>query len=171
MDCVLLSSHLASHNFVNTRYWFPHLICLCTRSLEVSKDHKFIILYLFSVCQLTWSSFRFQQGFSGLNSIGFAVIRKGCLKLKLRCYALGDELGGSGQVNQPFNKSNNGPIFQELNASGASFRTVGAEITQETGDFFVSDAEGDPDKPTDGFSSIDQAINALREGKVGEWLY
>jgi len=39
---------------------------------------------------------------------------------------------------------------------------------QETGDFFVSDAEGDPDKPTDGFSSIDQAINALREGKVGE---
>jgi len=29
----------------------------------------------------------------------------------------------------------------------------------------VSDAEGDPDKPTDGFSSIDQAINALREGK------
>ena len=32
----------------------------------------------------------------------------------------------------------------------------------------MSDAEGDPDKPTDGFSSIDQAINALREGKVCE---
>ncbi|OEL31051.1 putative monofunctional riboflavin biosynthesis protein RIBA 3, chloroplastic [Dichanthelium oligosanthes] len=105
----------------------------------------------------------FQQGSSGLNSIGFAVIRKGCLKL--RCYAIGDELDGPGRINHPFNKHNNGPVFQGLDASGASFRTVGAEITQETGDFFVSDAEGDPDKPTNGFSSIDQAINALREGK------
>ncbi|XP_062179922.1 probable monofunctional riboflavin biosynthesis protein RIBA 3, chloroplastic isoform X1 [Phragmites australis] len=104
---------------------------------------------------------RCQQGPGG-NSIGFAVIRKGCLKL--RCYAIGDGFGGPGHLNDPLN-NNNGPVFQGLNGSGASFRTVGAEITQETGDFFVSDAEGDPDKPTDGFSSIDQAINALREGR------
>jgi 3,4-dihydroxy 2-butanone 4-phosphate synthase/GTP cyclohydrolase II len=170
MDCVLLSSHLTPHNFVNTRYDFCTCF-VCAKGLwkfPRTISSWFYILF-FSVCQLTWSSFRFQQGCSGLNSIGIAVIRKGCLKL--RCYAIGDELGGSGQVNQPFNKSNNGSVFQGLNASGASFRTVGAEITQETGDFFVSDAEGDPDKPTDGFSSIDQAINALREGKVGEWLY
>ncbi|CAN6327967.1 unnamed protein product [Urochloa humidicola] len=108
-------------------------------------------------------SSRYHQGSNGLNSIGFAVIRKGCLKL--RCYAIGDELGGPGRINHPFNGNSNGPIFPGLNASGASFRTVGAEITQETGDFFVSDAGGDPDKPTDGFSSIDQAVNALREGK------
>lgn len=116
-------------------------------------------------CQL-FQFFRLQQGPGGLNSIGFAVIRKGCLKF--RCYAIGDELNGPGRFNKPFNKNSNGPVFQGLDASGASFRTVGAEITQDTRDFFVSDAEGDPDKPTDGFSSIDQAINALREGKVGE---
>lgn len=32
----------------------------------------------------------------------------------------------------------------------------------------MSDAEGDPDQPSEGFCSIDQAVNALREGKVGE---
>ncbi|KAI9196409.1 hypothetical protein LWI28_023707 [Acer negundo] len=40
-----------------------------------------------------------------------------------------------------------------------------AEITPETIDFFVSDAEGDPDCPTEGFSSIEQALNKIREGK------
>jgi 3,4-dihydroxy 2-butanone 4-phosphate synthase / GTP cyclohydrolase II len=110
-----------------------------------------------------------QLGPGGLNSIGFAVIKKGCLKL--RCYAIGDELGGPGRLSKHFVENSNGPVFQGLDASAGSFRTVGAEITQDTGDFFVSDAEGDPDKPTDGFSSIDQAIGALREGKVGEWLH
>jgi 3,4-dihydroxy 2-butanone 4-phosphate synthase / GTP cyclohydrolase II len=82
----------------------------------------------------------------------------------LRCYATSDGLGDQ------LNESTNGSFFQRLPGSGASVRTVGAEITQETGDFFVSDAKGDSDRPTDGFSSIDQAITALREGKVGDWL-
>ncbi|KAF5181729.1 3,4-dihydroxy-2-butanone 4-phosphate synthase [Thalictrum thalictroides] len=52
------------------------------------------------------------------------------------------------------------------NQNGLStFRTLDAEITQETIDFFVSDAEGDPDCPTDGFSSIEHALNTLRQGK------
>ncbi|KAI4963373.1 hypothetical protein ZWY2020_014949, partial [Hordeum vulgare] len=86
-------------------------------------------------------------------------LSEGCLSL--RCYAIGD----AGRRNDPLNENKNGPISQELNGPSASFTTVGAEITQETGDFFVSDAEGDPDKPTDGFSSIEDAINSLREGK------
>lgn len=49
----------------------------------------------------------------------------------------------------------------------APFVTVDAEITPETIDFFVSDAEGDPDCPSEGFSSIEQALSALRQGKVG----
>ena len=106
---------------------------------------------------------RVQQGSGGINSIGFAVIRKG--SLKLRCYAIGG-LGGGENLNDPLKESNNGPVLQGFNGSSASFRTVGAKITQETGDFFVSDAEGDPDKPTDGFSSIDEAIGALHEGKM-----
>ena len=48
----------------------------------------------------------------------------------------------------------------------APFGTIDAEITHETIDFFVSDAEGDPDCPTKGYSSIEQGLNTLREGKV-----
>uniref|UniRef100_A0A0D9WHC4 GTP cyclohydrolase II n=1 Tax=Leersia perrieri TaxID=77586 RepID=A0A0D9WHC4_9ORYZ len=95
---------------------------------------------------------RFQQGSGGISSIGFAVIRKG--GLNLRCYAV-DGIGGPENLNDPLKENNNGPVLQGLNGSGASFRTVGAEITQETGDFFVSDAEGDPDKPTDDDESGD----------------
>ncbi|XP_012064968.1 monofunctional riboflavin biosynthesis protein RIBA 3, chloroplastic isoform X2 [Jatropha curcas] len=47
----------------------------------------------------------------------------------------------------------------------APFGTLDAEITPETIDFFVSDAEGDPDCPTPGYSSIEQALNTLRQGK------
>jgi 3,4-dihydroxy 2-butanone 4-phosphate synthase / GTP cyclohydrolase II len=78
----------------------------------------------------------------------------------------GDGVGDPRYLDDQLNKTSNGSVFQEL--PGASFRTVGAEITQKTGDFFVSDADGDLDKPTDGFSLIDQAIFSLREGKVGE---
>ncbi|GAB2286025.1 Monofunctional riboflavin biosynthesis protein RIBA 3, chloroplastic [Dionaea muscipula] len=45
------------------------------------------------------------------------------------------------------------------------FRTSDAEITLETTDFFVSDADGDPDRPTKGYSSIEQALAALSQGK------
>lgn len=51
-------------------------------------------------------------------------------------------------------------------SASAPFGTLDAEITPETVDFFVSDAEGDPDCPSKGFSSIEQALNALRQGKV-----
>ena len=60
----------------------------------------------------------------------------------------------------------NGYFFSDFDGSGVSFGTLSAEITHETVDFFVSDAEGDPDRPSEGFSSIDQAINALRQGQV-----
>ncbi|XAR59023.1 GTP cyclohydrolase II [Bertholletia excelsa] len=50
-------------------------------------------------------------------------------------------------------------------SSPAAVGTVDAEITPETVDFFVSDAKGDPDCPSEGFSSIDLALNVLRQGK------
>ncbi|KAI3937971.1 hypothetical protein MKX01_027898 [Papaver californicum] len=69
------------------------------------------------------------------------------------------EVGFTGSVFDGSSKENqNGSL---------PFKTLKAEITKETVDFFVSDAEGDPDCPTDGFSSIDQALVALRQGKVG----
>ncbi|GFP82362.1 monofunctional riboflavin biosynthesis protein riba 3 chloroplastic [Phtheirospermum japonicum] len=53
----------------------------------------------------------------------------------------------------------------DQSSSPAPFETLEAEITQETIDFFVSDAEGDPDRPSPGFSSIEQALIALRQEK------
>ncbi|XP_057473424.1 monofunctional riboflavin biosynthesis protein RIBA 3, chloroplastic-like isoform X1 [Actinidia eriantha] len=50
-------------------------------------------------------------------------------------------------------------------SASAPFGTLDAEITPETADFFVSDAEGDPDCPSEGFSSVEQALNMLRQGK------
>lgn len=49
---------------------------------------------------------------------------------------------------------------------GSFFDHVDAELTPETVDFFVSDAEGDPDCPTQGYSSIELALQSLRQGKV-----
>ncbi|KAM3303463.1 monofunctional riboflavin biosynthesis protein RIBA 3, chloroplastic [Capsicum chacoense] len=55
----------------------------------------------------------------------------------------------------------------ESNENGSvPFETLlSAEITHETIDFFVSEAEGDPDCPSKGYSSIEEALAALREGK------
>lgn len=47
-----------------------------------------------------------------------------------------------------------------------SFQTVTAEITQQTEQFFASEAEGDPDQPSPGFASIGEAVEAIQEGKV-----
>ncbi|XP_013615761.1 PREDICTED: monofunctional riboflavin biosynthesis protein RIBA 3, chloroplastic isoform X1 [Brassica oleracea var. oleracea] len=53
-----------------------------------------------------------------------------------------------------------------LRGTDASFFDhVDAELTPETVDFFVSDADGDPDCPTQGYSSIELALQSLRQGK------
>lgn len=56
------------------------------------------------------------------------------------------------------------------NENGSLFGTLDAEITPETIDFFVSDADGDPDCPSDGYTSIEQALNTLRQGKVATFM-
>lgn len=66
----------------------------------------------------------------------------------------------------------NGSLLGALDeSSSAPFGTVDAEITPETIDFFVSDAEGDPDCPSEGYTSIDQALNTLRQGKVATYAH
>ncbi|CAA7032165.1 unnamed protein product [Microthlaspi erraticum] len=58
-------------------------------------------------------------------------------------------------------------INESSSFDSASFeKTVDVENTQESSvDFFVCDAEGDPDCPTRGYSSIEHALQALRQGK------
>ncbi|KAL0460289.1 UNVERIFIED_CONTAM: Monofunctional riboflavin biosynthesis protein RIBA 3, chloroplastic [Sesamum latifolium] len=83
------------------------------------------------------------------------------------CWAVGSS--GSISDEDSFTKENlNGSLFDTLSdesSSPAPFGTLEAEITQETIDFFVSDAEGDPDCPSPGYSSVEQALTALRQGK------
>lgn len=82
---------------------------------------------------------RLQRSFAA-PKVGFGQWR--LQRKKKSCWAIGDETNGS------------------------VFGTVDAEITPETVDFFVSEAEGDPDRPSEGYSSIEHAINTLRQGKV-----
>ncbi|KAL6953630.1 Monofunctional riboflavin biosynthesis protein RIBA 3, chloroplastic [Sarracenia purpurea var. burkii] len=79
----------------------------------------------------------------------------------------GDGIGTDNVFDERSERGNeNGSFLGALNdSSSASFGTLAAEITPETTDFFVSDAEGDPDCPSEGFSSIEQALNVLRRGE------
>ncbi|XP_014496596.1 monofunctional riboflavin biosynthesis protein RIBA 3, chloroplastic [Vigna radiata var. radiata] len=85
------------------------------------------------------------------------------------CCAVGFSADGTEDVFDDSNlkRNENGSLLGALNnePSLAPFRTLDAEITPETTDFFVSDAEGDPDCPSKGYSSIEHALNALRQGK------
>ncbi|XP_040362740.1 monofunctional riboflavin biosynthesis protein RIBA 3, chloroplastic isoform X1 [Rosa chinensis] len=86
------------------------------------------------------------------------------------CWAIGVSRTGEGNLSNdiPLKKSENGSLLGGLDESASSAPIIGtldAEITPETIDFFVSDAEGDPDSPSEGYSSIEQALNTLRQGK------
>ncbi|KAB1213031.1 Monofunctional riboflavin biosynthesis protein RIBA 3, chloroplastic [Morella rubra] len=84
------------------------------------------------------------------------------------CWATGVSGVGAGNLydDSALKGTGNGSLLGTFDQSAsAPFGTLDAEITPETIDFFVSDAEGDPDSPSAGYSSIEQALNALRQGK------
>ena len=93
--------------------------------------------------------------------------------LNLPCWAAGvpgigaKNLFDDSSLQGSENRSVLGAFDDEL--ASAPFGTLDAEITPETIDFFVSDAEGDPDCPSEGYFSIEQALNTLRQGKVGNF--
>lgn len=86
------------------------------------------------------------------------------------CFSYGRPLPASRSTNLKLN--GNGCLATNENGDLLGFPyepnsiTPKAKITQETTDFFVSDIYGDPDCPTEGFSSISQALDVLRQGKV-----
>jgi hypothetical protein len=54
----------------------------------------------------------------------------------------------------------------ETTATEANLEILTARITEPTEPFFSSETEGDPDQPSEGMSSITDAIEAIRDGKV-----
>ncbi|KAI3682428.1 hypothetical protein L1987_82404 [Smallanthus sonchifolius] len=78
----------------------------------------------------------------------------------LTCRAHGDIAGGENGSVFGVSGPNAGELFPSPEKNSENFKTVEAEITPETVDFFVSDAEGDPDCP-----SVEDALSTLRQGK------
>lgn len=113
--------------------------------------------------------------FSHSKSVGLGGTVNGNRPWKLTtCWAIGlsGDNNNISHDNTIFKNENlNGSLFDDDESSPALFGTVEAEITQETIDFFVSDAEGDPDRPSPGYSSIEQALAALRQEKVGLCIF
>ena len=68
-----------------------------------------------------------------------------------------------GVFSSSSSKSNNGSMGIELQPDLVSFGTLAAEMIPTT---MVSSEEFDLDRPTDGFASIPQAIEDIRQGKV-----
>ncbi|KAH8502750.1 hypothetical protein H0E87_014156 [Populus deltoides] len=54
----------------------------------------------------------------------------------------------------------------ELQPDATGFGTLSAEITPTTGGFFADNDEYDLDRPTEGFASIPEAIEDIRQGKL-----
>ncbi|KAK6234790.1 hypothetical protein SCA6_010127 [Theobroma cacao] len=109
---------------------------------------------------------RFPRCFGIPRGVEIRLYRKRWLNCS--CCALGVSEIGAGNLfdDNSLNGAENGSLLGALDESAsAPFGTVDAEITPETIDFFVSDAEGDPDCPSKGFASIEQALNTLRQGK------
>ncbi|XP_021912557.1 monofunctional riboflavin biosynthesis protein RIBA 3, chloroplastic [Carica papaya] len=105
----------------------------------------------------------FHRLFAAPQSLELGIYRQRWLSST--CWAVGI---GEGNLfdDSPVGGNENGSLLGAIAESGsAPFGTVDAEITPETIDFFVSDAEGDPDCPTEGYSSIEQALNTLRQAK------
>ncbi|KAL0757054.1 hypothetical protein Bca101_094722 [Brassica carinata] len=68
-----------------------------------------------------------------------------------------------GVFSSSSSKSNNGSMGIELQPDLVSFGTLAAEMIPTT---MVSSEEFDLDRPTDGFASIPQAIEDIRQGKL-----
>ncbi|XP_073222784.1 monofunctional riboflavin biosynthesis protein RIBA 3, chloroplastic isoform X2 [Cicer arietinum] len=99
---------------------------------------------------------RFNRSYATRHSARF-----GSWKNKVRnsaFYAIGFSVVGIEDVfdDSDLTRNENGSLLEDV------------EIKQEN-DFFVSDAEGDPDCPSKGYSSIEHALNALRQGKDAKY--
>ncbi|CAM6113215.1 unnamed protein product [Calypogeia fissa] len=80
-------------------------------------------------------------------------------------------LNGSSSSAKVDGAVNNGSLNELDQIAGSAeqalkFKSlVAAEINPSTEQFFLSDVDADPDRPTEGFSSIMEAVEALRQGK------
>ncbi|KAF9678904.1 hypothetical protein SADUNF_Sadunf07G0084600 [Salix dunnii] len=82
-------------------------------------------------------------------------------------YGEGDVLSypNGNVVTGPDKLVNQSPAI-ELQPDAVGFGTLSAETTPTTGSFFADNDEYDLDRPTEGFASIPEAIEDIRQGKL-----
>lgn len=91
--------------------------------------------------------------------------RKLCLSFKNVGRITAALVSGEGDIlSYPKNNTQSSDIEVQPDALG--FGTLAAEITPATSSFSVGDDEYDLDRPTEGFASIPEAIEDIRQGKV-----
>lgn len=112
-----------------------------------------------------------EHGYLLSGSVWSSINRQSCLSLKANGRGIAGLVSGndgllsysssSGMVEEDafFNEQADQP-------EGTSFGTLAAEITSTTSEFFYNNDELDLDCPTEGFSSVAEAIEDIRQGKV-----
>lgn len=98
-------------------------------------------------------------------------VRHLCLSSKANCGRIGALASGNGGLLSYSNGNgvvNGNAVFNEQGnqPESTSFGTLAAEITSTTGVSFDNSDEFDLDCPTEGFSSVAEAIEDIRQGKV-----
>lgn len=111
-----------------------------------------------------------EHGYLLSGSVWSSINRQSCLSLKANGRGIAGLVSGndgllsysssSGMVEEDafFNEQADQP-------EGTSFGTLAAEITSTTSEFFYNNDELDLDCPTEGFSSVAEAIEDIRQGK------
>ena len=114
-----------------------------------------------------------EHGYVLSGSVWSSINRQSCLSfLKANGRGVGALVSGNGGL---LSYSNSNGIVEEDaffneqadQPEGTSFGTLAVEITSSTSAFFYNNDEFDLDFPTEGFSSVAEAIEDVRQGKVG----
>lgn len=98
---------------------------------------------------------------------GSISARKWCLSFRNLGRAKAAVISGEGDlISYPNNNRVPDSTGIEIQPDTIGLRTLAAEITPTTNNFFATDDEYDLDRPTEGLSSIAEAVEDIRQGKV-----
>lgn len=114
---------------------------------------------------------------ANVNTSDLALVnlsRKSCFSLKGNGRAMAALISGEGDIlSYPKGSTVAGKstfFYEEhgvqMQPDAIAFGTLAAQIAPATDDFFVDKDEFDLDHPTEGFTSIPEAIEDIRQGKV-----
>ncbi|OVA20897.1 hypothetical protein BVC80_8905g17 [Macleaya cordata] len=144
-----------------------------TLALSRSQEHKYCSLFNKQNLQSPFAA----TG-SILDSSVISLSKKSCFSQKCDVRVRAAIVSGEGDVlsypkgetvagqNSFIDEQGNLSNGVEMQPDAIVFATLSAEITPTTDDFFTDKDEFDLDSPTEGFSSIPEAVEDIRQGKM-----